>query len=77
MTGITDDLIDATAALACIEADKINRAGAGNIASPKLALAVLHPKVKAAAAVRGITDKEMVNFLTAGAIIVFQIRVAL
>jgi hypothetical protein len=77
MMGVIDELIDATAALACIEADRFNRAGAGDVASPKLALAVLHPKVKAAAALRGVTDLARVNFLTAGAIIVFQIRVAL
>ena len=77
MNGITDELIDATAALACTEADRINRAGAGTIASPRLALAVLHPQIRAAAMLRGVTDKALINFLTAGALIVFQVRVAL
>ena len=76
--GITDDMIDATAAVACIEAERVIREVGRQMApDPSAALALLLPKVRAVAAQRGVTDKGLVNFLTAGAIVTFAVRVSL
>jgi hypothetical protein len=72
----TDLLIDAAATIGTMEADKLLRAGAADIARPDLVFAVVVPKVKAAAKLRGVSDKAMVGFLTMGAIIAFGLRVS-
>jgi hypothetical protein len=75
---ITDDMIDATAVVACIEAERVIRErGRQMVPDPSAALALLLPKVRAVAAHRGVTDKALVNFLTAGAIVTFAVRVSL
>lgn len=74
---ITNELIDTVAAIATIEADRLNRAEVGRLGTADLAVAVLRPKVKAAAAARGLTGAEAVNFLTAGAVVTFGARLAL